>query len=186
MSLTRSMLKEMALTDDQVEQIILAHLETVDALKAEITAAQEDRALLTEQLAELAAQQQDAASIQAEFDRYKAQMQAQLSAEEIQRILRDALIKAGANEKAVMLLSREIDPEAAQIDGGKLTNAEELIAPIREKYAAFFATPVSRPVPTIQPPATLHGSLTRQDVARMTTEEINQNWDAVRSVLTHA
>lgn len=182
MSLTRSMLKEMALTDDQVEQIILAHLETVDALKAEITAAQEDRALLTEQLAELAAQQQDAASIQAEFDRYKAQ----LSAEEIQRILRDALIKAGANEKAVMLLSREIDPEAAQIDGGKLTNAEELIAPIREKYAAFFATPVSRPVPTIQPPATLHGSLTRQDVARMTTEEINQNWDAVRSVLAHA
>lgn len=185
MSLTRSMLKEMALTDSQIEQIILAHAETVDALQAEIATAQEDRVLAMEQLAELTAQQQDAQTIQAAFDRYKEEMQAALSAEEVQRILQDALLQAGANEKAVMLLLREIDASAAQIEGGKLVNADELIGPVRDKYAAFFARPISQPAPTIQPPAALHGTLTRQDVARMTAQEINQNWSAVRSALAN-
>lgn len=183
MSLTRSMLQNMHLADEQIEQIISAHVETVDALKAEIATAAEDRKLLMEQLAEMTQQHKDAETIQAEFDRYKAETQSALSQEETQRLIREALIKAGANEKAVMLLAREIDPDAALIEQGRLANADALITPVREKYAAFFAQPIPKPAPTIQPPASLHGSLTRQDVARMTTEEINQNWAAVRTVL---
>lgn len=186
MSLTRNLLKEMDLTDDQIEQIIQAHAETVDALKSEISAAQEDHALLMEQIAQLTLQQKDAEAIQAEFDRYKADIQESMSEEETQRLLREALLQAGANEKAVMLLVREIDVSAVQTENGKLLNAEEVINPIREKYAAFFAKPVAQPAPAIQPPASLHGMLTRQDVVRMTPEEINRNWAAVRSVLAHS
>ena len=39
MSLTRKLLKEMELTDDAIERIIAAHVDTVDALRQERDAA---------------------------------------------------------------------------------------------------------------------------------------------------
>ena len=193
MALTRSLLRELNLEDSVIEQIIQAHSETVTALKAEIDAARTDasalaevtaeRDMLLEQIALLSAQQADAQQIQAEFDAWKAREQQSLTDTEKQQLIRQALLDAGANEKAVALLAREIDPESLVITGGALQNAEEIIAPVREKYASFFARPVRLPASVIQPPASLHGALTRQDVAAMSPEEINANWDAVRAVL---
>ena len=185
MSLTRNLLKEMHLEEAQIEQIIQAHAETVTALKAEIASANDDRALLLEQLSEMSLQAQDAKAIQEAFDRYKAETQAAATQEDLQRVIREGLLKAGANEKAVLLLSREIDPAQLQTEDGQYVNLDELIQSVRDKYAAFFAEPVVTPVPVIQPPASLHGALTRQDVDRMTPEEINRNWAAVRTVLAH-
>ena len=196
MALTRSLLRELNLEDSVIEQIIQAHSETVTALKAEIDAARADASALTEvtaerdmlleQVALLSVQQADAQQLQAEFEAWKAREQQSVTDAEKQQLIRQALLDAGANEKAVALLAREIDPESLVIVGGALQNAEEIIAPVREKYAAFFAKPVRLPASVIQPPASLHGALTRQDVAAMSAEEINANWDAVRAVLARA
>ncbi|MGN0778886.1 MAG: hypothetical protein ACI4MJ_07055 [Aristaeellaceae bacterium] len=193
MALTRSLLKELALDDSTAEQIILAHSETVSALKAEIDAARAEasalaemtaeRDMLLEQVALLSAQQADAAQVQAEFDAYKAQEAQRLTDSEKQELLRKALLEAGANEKALALLAREIDPASLVISGGVLANAQDVIAPLKEKYGAFFAQPVRLSTPVIQPPSSLRGALTRQDVAAMSADEINANWDAVRAVL---
>ncbi|MGN1019810.1 MAG: hypothetical protein ACI4O7_05510, partial [Aristaeellaceae bacterium] len=196
MALTRSLLRELNLEDSAIEQIIQAHSETVTALKAEIDAARAEAAALTdvtaerdmlmEQIAQLSAQQADARQLQEEFDAWKAREQQSLTDAEKQRLLRQALLDAGANGKAVALLAREIDPDSLVITGGALHNAGEVIAPVREKYAAFFARPVRLPAPVIQPPASLHGALTRQDLAAMSAEDINANWDAVRAALARA
>lgn len=192
MSLTRKLLKEMDLAEDQIEQIILAHADTISALKAEIAqakadcdSANEEKALLLEKLSELSHWQEEAQRVQSAFDAYKEQAaQAQSDAEK-QQLIRQALIDAGANEKALDLLSRLIDPAALDIQEGKLANAQALVDPIRETYGAFFAQPVLIPTPTIQPPASSHGALRVEDIARMSSQEINANWAAVRSVLAH-
>ncbi|MGN0747507.1 MAG: phage scaffolding protein [Aristaeellaceae bacterium] len=196
MALTRSLLRELNLEDSVIEQIIQAHSETVTVLKAGIDAARTDastlaevtaeRDMLLEQVALLSAQQADAQQLQAEYEAWKAREQQSVTDAEKQQLIRQALLDAGANEKAVTLLAREIDPDSLVITGGVLQNAEEVIAPVREKYAAFFAQPVRLPASVIQPPASLHGALTRQDVAAMSAEEINANWDAVRAVLARA
>ena len=193
MSLTRKLLRELRLDDDAVERVIAAHIETVDAIRAERDEAQSAATRLTQaaaecddlrrQVADLAAARDDAARIQADFDAYRAQVDADRLAASRQAILRSTLLDAGANPQAVDLLASAANAPDAAWNGDALLHPDDVIAPLRDRYATLFARPVALPTPLIAPPAASAGPLTRDDVGRMSEQEILANWGAVQSAL---
>lgn len=189
MSLTRKQLREMALSDEAIDQIIRAHMDTVDALRQERDEANERAAALTAQRDELQGRvdaltplEAQVRQVQSDFDRYKADIENAAVSRRKQGWIRDALLRAGANEKALSLLSGAVD-EAAVPPEEDAEALDALIAPVKERYADFFAQPVHLALPSLQPPQSTHGTLSRHDISRMSAEEINDNWQAVRDVL---
>ena len=178
MALTRKLLKDMQLNDETIEQIIAAHVATVEGLKAE-------RDAISAELETLRTQsQQSAAEVQAAFDAYRTQVETARQNSKAVDLVRLALIQAGCNEKAVDLLIQTIDPSTLEMENGALKNENAVISEMRAKYAAFFAQPVRMPAPAIQPPIPTGGALTREDLSRMSADEINRNWNAVKGVLS--
>lgn len=184
MSLTRKLLKDMQLTDAQIEMIIAAHVATMEGLKAERDASAAELDALRSQLDQALQSQQSAAEVQAAFDAYRTQVESTRRSGQALKLLRLSLIQAGCNEKAVDLMISALDPSALELENGMLKNADAIIGDMRAKYAAFFAQPVRMPVPSIQPPVPAGGALTREDISRMSADEINRNWNAVKGVLS--
>lgn len=189
MSLTRKQLREMALSDEAIDQIIRAHMDTVDALRQERDEAAERAAALTTERDTLQSRvdaltplEEQVRQVQSDFDRYKADAEAEAVSRRRQGRIRDALLRAGANEKALTLLSGAVN-EAAVPPEEDAEALDALIAPVKEQYADFFAQPVYLALPSLQPPQSTRGALTRHDISRMSAEEINDNWQAVRDVL---
>ena len=122
---------------------------------------------LTEEAAELVA---EALRSEGERTRSEEALRAQLS---------EALRELGAAEDAVPLLLDRI--EGAQTEGGRVTNIEELAAPLREAYPSLFEQP-----DRLCPPAQQLPPLRRADLARMSAEEINADWPRVKALLAGA
>lgn len=177
MALTRQLLKDLQLGDEAIEQIIAAHVSTIEALKNERDAATAELETLR------AASSQSAAEVQAAFDAYRARIESEKQTRKAMEWLRLSMLQAGCNEKAIDLLLQSIDPSDLEMEGGMLKNGHALIASLRSRYADFFAQPVRMAAPTIQPPISSGGALTREDLSRMSADDINRNWNAVKSVL---
>ena len=194
MSLTRKQLRDLQLDEATIEEIIAAHVSTIEGLRAERDAALEaaagadalarEREGLLARVESLTASLQEQGEARAAFEEYLSQEAAQHAREAKEAALRTALEEAGCNRYAVELILREIDPDQAVLSGEQVINARELIAPMKEKYAPFFARPVRIPTPAVEPPVSSEGALDISDVARMSAEEINRNWSAVRSALS--
>lgn len=173
MAFTRKLLESMGLNEQQVSAVIDAHIEVVDALKQErdgykaqaesIAELEKERDSLREQLSKAG----DAAKVQAEFDAYKAKVEADRVNAVKEQALRRALKEAGVQrEEFIDLLMGKADLTVAEMDGDKLRDADALIAPLREAYGGCFATTQMQGAPTVNPPT---GGL---DKRTMTHDEI--------------
>lgn len=183
MALTRKLLKDMQLEDEKIEQIIAAHVATIEALKGERDAALTENEELRAQVEQLSTANQSAAEVQAAFDAYRTQIESTRQAEKAIEMIRLAMLQAGCNEKAIGLLIQTIDPSTLEVENGQVKNGEAIIAELRAKHAAFFAQPVRMAAPAVRPPVPTGGALTREDISRMSADEINRNWNAVKGVL---
>lgn len=192
MSLTRKLLKDLELSDAAIECVIAAHTTTVEALKQErdlararideCEAAQEELAQLRPQVEEA---QQALAALQEEYDAYRAQQEATLHRDARRAALTEALVKQGANPSAVPLMLDAIPLPDDAWDGDALIDPEAALLPFQEKYAPLFARRSPIPVTKVEPPVHASGSLTHADVMRMSADDINRNWSAVRSALNN-
>ena len=184
MSLTRKLLKELELTDAAIERVIAAHTSTVETLKQE-----RDNALAA---AEESARQaldvshEETAAVQAEFDAYRAQVEAARLQEARRAALSEALEKHGANPAAIPLMLDAITLPEEAWQGDALINADAAIHGIQAQYGPLFARRTPMPVTKVEPPVTSGGALTHADVMRMSADDINRNWSAVRTALTHS
>ena len=190
MSLTRKLLKEMELNETAIERIIAAHVETVDALRQErdsaLSRAEQVEASLTEQeeLRALAlAREQEAAAVREELTRYRAQVEAEKHSAARRTALSDALTALGANPQALPLLLDAITLPEDAWNGDALADASAALQPWHAKYSAFFAARETIPVTPIRPPVSSGGLLTPADVKRMSADDINRNWNAVKNAL---
>lgn len=173
MSLTRKLLKELELDPSVIERIISAHAETVDALKQEAAAA----------ATQLTAAQENASAIQADYAAYRSQIETGQRLSARHQALTAALTEAGANPQALPLLLDAIAlPEEAWQDN-TIVNPAEALYPWRTKYAALFQVKSPLPVTQVQPPIHSGGMLTPADVKRMSAEDINRHWHAVKNAL---
>ena len=190
MSLTRSLLKELQISPDAAERIIAAHAESIDALRQERDAARGEaaqlesiRAALAEmtQARDEACQARDSAreelsALGGQFDSYRQQVETEKHQQARHANLRAALQSAGANPHALDLLLLALHPE--------ITDPDALLTPLKAQYGAFFAQPTRLPTDVVSPPVTAAPPLTKEDVRRMSQEDINRNWSSVCSVLS--
>lgn len=173
MALTREQLKEMELTDDQIERIIKGHAETVTGLTTE-----RDRLN-----GELRTARDDAEQARNELQTYRQQVEADRLTAGKQAALRGALKEAGVQrEDFVELLLKAVDLSAVELDGDRLKDAAALIAPLKASYGGCFAVTATHGTPPIDPP--VGGQrLTREQVSGMSEAEINRSWQQVKEAL---
>ena len=180
MAFTRKMLKAMGIEDEKIDQIIDAHSETVDALKA-------DRDAYKEDAAKLAAVQKELDALKAKGDdgykaKYEAEkaahdaLKADIAAKETKKAKTDAyreLLKgANIDEKRIATILRAEAPTIDKIEldaDGKIKNAEQYTESIKSDWADFVVTQSAKGTNTATPPA--HGGTattkTKEDILKI-------------------
>ena len=158
------MLKAMGIEDEKIDQIIDAHSETVDALKADRDAYKEDAAKLAavqKELDELKAKGDD--GYKAKYEAEKAAhdaLKADIAAKETKKAKTDAyreLLKgANIDEKRIATILRAEAPTIDKIEldaDGKIKNAEQYTESIKSDWADFIVTQSAKGTNTATPPA---------------------------------
>lgn len=164
MGFSRKMLKAMNIEDEKIDQIIDAHSETVDALKADRDTYKEDAAKLAavqKELDELKAKGDD--GYKAKYEAEKAAhdaLKADIAAKETKKAKTDAyreLLKgANIDEKRIATILRAEAPTIDKIEldaDGKIKNAEQYTESIKSDWADFIVTQSAKGTNTATPPA---------------------------------
>lgn len=162
MALTRSYLKSMGLSEEQISAIIENHTETVDGLKKErdgykataeaVETITQERDKLQADLEKARKDGGDASKVQAEYDAYKARIEAEQTNASKRALVKKALEGAGANPAAIDLLVGRVDLDKIEIENNAIKDAEGMLKPIKAEYAALFGKPEGRGTPPIDPP----------------------------------
>lgn len=174
MSLTRKMLKAMGIEEEKIDQIIEAHSETVDSLKADRDGYKEDAEKLKDvqkELDELKAKGDDGwkekyDNLKGEFDKYKTDVQEKEThnkkVEAYKAILKDANLSEKGIEKAV----KYADWDKIEIDSdGKVKGANDHIKAVREEWAEYVTTTTTTGAKTSTPPVNNGGTkLTKSEI----------------------
>lgn len=174
MSLTRKMLKAMGIEEEKIDQIIEAHSETVDSLKADRDSYKEDAEKLKDvqkELDDLKAKGDDGwkekhDKLKDEFDTYKKDVEAKEThnkkVEAYKAILKDANLSEKGIEKAVKYA--EWDKIELEADG-KIKGASDHIKAVKEEWAEYVTTTTTTGAKTSTPPANTGGAkLTKADI----------------------
>ena len=180
MAFTRKMLKAMGIEDEKIDQIIDAHSETVDALKADRDAYKEDAAKLAavqKELDELKAKGDD--GYKAKYEAEKAAhdaLKADIAAKETKKAKTDAyreLLKgANIDEKRIATILRAEAPTIDKIEldaDGKIKNAEQHTERIKSDWADFVVTQSAKGTNTATPPANggAASTKTKEDILKI-------------------
>ena len=180
MAFTRKMLKAMGIEEDKIEQIIDAHSETVDALKAERDGFKEDAAKLAavqKELDELKAKGDD--GYKAKYEAEKAAhdaLKADIAAKETKKAkteaYRELLKGANIDEKRIATILRAEAPTIDKIEldaDGKIKNAEQYTQSIKSDWADFIVTQSAKGTNTATPPANggAASTKTKEDILKI-------------------
>ena len=161
MAITHKFLKALGISEDAAEEIISAHRETVDSIKAErdelltkantVDTLTAERDKLKHDLEDAQAHSGDAGKVQAEFDAYKAQIETEKSNGSKLKLIRAALEKAGANPAAIDLMVNTVALDKVELNGDTLKDVDSVVNPIKESHAALFGTPIQKGTPQVTP-----------------------------------
>lgn len=175
MALTRKLLKEMGLTDEQVDTIIEAHTDTVDGLKADISRYKADAEKLPgiqKQLDELKAAGDDGYKEKYEkehsaFETYKADVtakEAKAAKEKAVRAYFEGKNITGANLELAMRGCGE-EMAAIELDGDKIKDTKSLDALVAGTYKGLVSTSRTKGTDTSNPPGnTGAGTMTKEKI----------------------
>lgn len=180
MAFTRKMLKAMGIEDEKIDQIIDAHSETVDALKADRDTYKEDAAKLAavqKELNELKAKGDD--GYKAKYEAEKAAhdaLKADIAAKETKKAkteaYRELLKGANIDEKRIATILRAEAPTIDKIEldaDGKIKNAEQYTESIKSDWADFIVTQSAKGTNTATPPASggAASTKTKEDILKI-------------------
>ena len=172
MALTRSYLKGMGLTDEQVSGIIEAHTDTVDGLKKEIERYKADAEKLPgvqaelEKAKEAAKNSGDAAKIQKAFDDYKAEVEAKESAAAKKAAYEKVAKDAGLTEAGIAKAVKYADWDSVELDEkGNIKDSKALIKSLKEEWPEHIASTTTAGAITATPPANGgKGTMTKDEI----------------------
>lgn len=180
MAVTRRMLKGMSLTEEQIDTIIEAHTDVVDALKEErdrYKADAEKLPAVEKELKELKANGGDFESkyneLKKQFDDYKSEQSAAAEKAAKETAYKEMLKEAGVSEKRIASVMRVTNLTDIQLDKeGKLKDKEKLVENVKAEWADFIDTKSEKGADTPTPPENKGGKLTKEDILKIkdTTE----------------
>lgn len=195
MGFTRKMLKAMGIEEEKIDQIIDAHSETVDALKADRDAYKEDAAKLAavqKELDELKAKGDD--GYKAKYEAEKAAhdaLKADIAAKETKKAKTDAyreLLKgANIDEKRIATILRAEAPTIDKIEldaDGKIKNAEQYTESIKSDWADFVVTQSAKGTNTATPPANGGAATTKTKEDILKIKDAGERQKAIAENLT--
>ena len=185
MSLTRKMLKAMGIEEEKIDQIIEAHSETVDSLKADRDSYKEDAEKLKDvqkELDDLKAKGDDGwkekhDALKAEFDQYKNDVQAKETKSAKEAAYRAILKDANLSEKGIEKAIKYADWDKIELDAdGKLKGANDHIKAVREEWAEYVTTTTTTGARTSTPPANNGGKTgkTKEEIMAIRDPAVRQ------------
>ena len=179
MALTRKMLKAMGIEDEKAEQIIEAHSESVNALKAERDEFKENASKyekVQKELDELKANAEKNSKdpykekyeeLKAEFDSYKGDVEAKETRSAKEKAYRSLLKSASVDEKfhdrAMEAASDDINSIEFDKDGN-VKNADKLTEKIKTKWSDCIINVTETGANTPNPPANSGSKMTKADI----------------------
>lgn len=152
MALTRSMLKGMGLTGEQIDTIIDAHAETVDGLKEERDGYKANGEKLKETEKKLKEAEKEIEALKSadddgwkekhdavkkEFDAYKEEIASKETKAAKEKAYRDVLKDANLNEKGIEKAVKYADWDAIELEGEAIKDAKNLIKAAKEEWAEY-------------------------------------------------
>lgn len=183
MALTRKFLSALGIEADKVDEIIEAHTETVNGLKADRDKYKEDAEKLPsiqKELDELKKAkegedpyQKKFEDLQKEFDDYKADIEAKNTTAKKEKALKDILKEIGVSDKVIENVIKVSDMSKIEFDDkGEVKGKEDLKKSLSSEWSGFIATKKNEGANPANPPAN-NGNST------MTKEQIRAISDPV-------
>lgn len=199
MALTRKSLKAMGLTDEQIESIIDMHGETVDALKDQRDQYKE----AAEKLPSLQTQLEEATknieslskdSWKVKYDALKEDHEKFVNDQKMKDQYRekekayiDLLKAAGIPEKripSIIKVSNDYINSIVVSDDEKIENLDEITKYIMTEWEEFIPVVTDQGVDVPRPISQSEKiKFTAEDIRKMSPEEINKNFDAIKASL---
>lgn len=180
MALTRSMLKGMQLTDEQVSAIIEEHVATVDGLKADRDKYKADAAkLLTvqQELDKLKSGDDDWKTKyekeHKDFEDFKKDVATKEATARVRSAYRKLLVENGVGEKHIDAVLRVTDFTGIKLDkDGKLENSDKLTESIKSDWSGFITNKGTKGVGVENPPSSSGTTMTKDAIMNIkdTTE----------------
>ena len=193
MALTRKMLKALSIEDEKIDQIIEAHTETTDALKADRDKYKEEASKVADLQKERddLIKERDALQKKADenesykekydnerkaFDDYKKDVDAERETAKKAEAYKGLLKKAGVSDKridAVMKVPFDIELN----DKGEVKDADKVIENIKSEWSDFIVTTSEKGAGTENPPANTGGKMTKEEIMKI--KDRNQRQEAI-------
>ena len=185
MSLTRKMLKAMGIEEEKIDQIIEAHSETVDSLKADRDSYKEDAEKLKDvqkELDDLKAKGDDGWKekhdrLKEEFDQYKNDVQEKETKAAKEAAYRAVLKDANLSEKGIEKAIKYAEWDKIELgEDGKLKGANDHIKDAREEWAEYVTTTTTTGAKTSTPPANNGGKTgkTKEEIMAIRDPAVRQ------------
>ena len=185
MALTRKMLKAMGIEEEKIDQIIDAHAETVEGLKADLNKYKGDAEKLPDvqkELDDLKAKGDDGwkekhDKLKGDFENYKKDVEAKEThskkVEAYTALLKDANLSEKGIEKAIKYA--EWDKIELEADG-KLKGASDHIKSVKEEWAEYVTTTTTTGAKTSTPPANNGGKMgkTKEEIMAIRDPAVRQ------------
>lgn len=167
MALTRQMLSAMEIPSEKIDEIINAHVETVDALKGERDKYKEDAAKLTKVEAQLAEVKKELAEtdknddwkqkyddLKSDYDKYKSDVENKATKSAKEAAYKELLKEAGVSDKRIATVLRVTDLDSIKLDkDGKIEDAASVTESIKKEWSDFIVTKTETGAQTATPPA---------------------------------
>lgn len=202
MALTRKFLSAMGIADEQAEQIITAHLETVNPLKQErddyrviadkLESVQKDLDKANQRLQEFEASGnkdswkvkydavvEDKKKIQQEFDDFKAGIAAKELSAKKKEAYRAILKEVGISDKRIEAVLRVSPVDEVDLDDtGAIKDADDLKKTIQSEWSEFVVTQSEQGAHTSNPPQNIGGKyMTKEEIMQIRdTSERQRAW----------
>lgn len=164
MALTRKFLTALGIDEEKSEQIIVAHGDTVDGLKAERDKYKEDAEklpIVQKELNDLKAQvsgedpyKEKFEALQKDFDAYKAEIsEKEITAKKTSEFRR-MLLDIGIPEKRIDMVLKVSDINKIEFDDeGKIKDGEKIKENLKTEWSDFIPTKLVEGVPSANPPS---------------------------------
>lgn len=188
----------MGLTDEQVDTLVDMHAETVDALKEQISTYKADAEKLADVQKELNSANEKLKAADTDgfktkyeaehkaFEDYKADVAQKETNAAKTRAYKALLADAGLKgEKLIETVLKSIDLSKVELEGDELKDAAKLTESIKTEWKDYISTGDTKPngKPQTPPNNTQTHTYTADELRGMSAEEINKNWESIKTSL---
>lgn len=203
MALTRKMLKAMSIEDEQIEQIIEAHAESTDALKASRDEYKAEAEKIPELQKEIESLKEEKSTLQSEkeelqktidenesykekyedehnaFEDYKKGIDAEQEKAKVAEAYKALLKQAGVSDKRIDAIMKLAPLDDIKLDDeGNVKDADKMVEDIKSEWSEFIVTESKKGAGTENPPANTGGNkMTKEEI--MAIKDRNKRQEAI-------